>query len=127
MPPQRLQFGMEAPAEMVPLPAAQADRAAIEELVGEHRVIVLPLLLGGNQLLEVGVVLHVHELGLYLDPFPGLMIEGLASLGDVGLKLRGGNMAADRQDGGQRGETGKGDERRGGGPAPGPFHQPLER
>ena len=82
--PQRLQLGMEAPAEMVPLPAAQADRAAIEELVGEHGVIVLPVLLGGNQLLEVRVVLHVHELGLCLDPFPGLMIEGQASLGDVG-------------------------------------------
>jgi hypothetical protein len=84
-------------------------------------------LLRGNQLLEVRVVLHVHELGLCLYPLPGLMIEGQASPGDGGLKLRGGKMAADRQDGGQSGETGKGDERRGSGPAPSPFHQPLER
>ena len=125
--PQRLQIGMEAPAEMMPLPAAQAVRAAIEELVGEHGVIVLPLLLGGDQLLEVGVILHVHELRLCLDAFPGLMIEGQASLGDVGPKFRGGNMAPDRQGSRQRGETGKGDQSGGCRPASSPLHQPLER
>src|SRR3954453_22714283 len=67
VPLDRLQFGVKPTLEMEPLPASQPDGAAVEELIGQDRVVVLPGVLGRDGLLEIGLVLHLHQVGMCLN------------------------------------------------------------
>ena len=92
-----LELGMEPPPQVVPLPAAEPFRAAFEQEVGPGRVVLLPRLFGGDQLLEVGVVLHRDEFDLACWALRVSGIECLARPVDFALEPGGRDQPPDRQ------------------------------
>ena len=76
-------LGVAEPLDVVPLPAAALDRAAVEQVLGQGDVVVLHLAIGPVD--PVDVILPGQVLGLFRGDL-GLLI------GDLGLFL--GNLTA---------------------------------